>query len=190
MINRNHPIAEFKKLAEDFPNAYFEFSKYVHLGYGKTKSREHFNVQAKLLNEIWLEEQFYSLKEKEELAFHSRISVGGKVLHIPMIDFINAKSVGEIELEIEHITKKLDSTLFFYHSGQSLHGYYFKLISENKWYEYLGSLLLCNQPSLLGYEIVDTRWVGHCLRHGFSALRWSHNSEMYESMPHLIKKTI
>ena len=132
MISEKHPINQFKTWRKDFPNADCEFSKYVHLGYGKTKSRELFTVQARFINNNWLNEQLHSLLERQELALHSRIYVGKRLFHLPMIDFINAKSIEKIDFEIEHISKKINSEIFYYDSGQSLHGYYFKFIRRKK----------------------------------------------------------
>jgi hypothetical protein len=46
-------------------------------------------------------------------------------------------------------------------------------------------LLLLNQNDLP--PMVDIRWVGHALRRGFAALRWSCNTNRYLSMPQLLE---
>ena len=46
----------------------------------------------------------------------------------------------------------------------------------------MGSLLLVNPPHSSN-NIIDTRWIGHRIRSGFSALRWSNNSGTYKAVP-------
>ena len=184
MITLTHPFYFLStKLLDRNRELILEFSKYVHLGQGRTLSREIFQAEARQTNSNWLRLQFSSLNEGQELALHSRVYNGSKIYHIPMIDFINTDSEEEAVSKVEHISRTLRSDIYIFKSGKSLHGYFFCLIDENQWYKYLGSLLLCNPPPKLGEEIIDARWIGHSLEHGFSALRWSHNTEIYQSVP-------
>jgi hypothetical protein len=184
MSTSNHPFSFLSaKLLDQKPELVLEFSKYVHLGRGKTLSREILQAEARHIDSHWVHLQFLTLLKGQELALHSRIYDNDKIYHIPMIDFINTTSEEEALEKVRHISKILRSDIYLFKSGNSLHGYYFCLIDENQWHKYLGSLLLCNPPPNAGEEIIDSRWIGHSLEHGFSALRWSHNTEIYQSIP-------
>jgi hypothetical protein len=78
----------------------------------------------------------------------------------------------------------LEGDFIFFETGRSFHGYFPGLIPEQAWLGYLGRLLLVN--SLEGPQVIDSRWVGHALIRGFTALRWSHNTNRYLAIPHLV----
>lgn len=179
-----HPIVYLRsRLLNKTTRCTLEFSKYVYRERGKTFSRDIFEVESEDLSIQWLTDQLASLKEGQELALHSKIKYESRIVHLPMIDFINVSSTEKVRPEIEHIGARLRTDVWFYNSGTSLHGYYFILIETQKWYEYLGSLLLCNYTKGRDNEIIDSRWVGHSLEHGYSALRWSNNTDNYKSLP-------
>jgi len=184
---QKHPINQLRAcLLKAHPDIILEFSRYVHLGYGKTKSRDIFNVEGKYITREWLKEQICSLTSGQELALHSRIIYRGKEFHIPMIDFINANSPEKVFPCLSDVNNQLPADIWFYTSGQSLHGYYFCLLDKEHWYKYLASIGLCNKPH--NPDIVDQRWIYHSLDHGFSALRWSHNTVIYKSMPEVVQE--
>jgi hypothetical protein len=184
MIDKGHPIHSLRaQLLHAHPDLVLEFSRYIHLGYGKTLSREVFHATASEVTEEWLDENLSLLESEQELALHSRVIHAERIYHIPMVDFVNVTSEDEVKETIGAIDALFASRIWLYHSGQSLHGYYFQLIDDYRWIEYLGKLLLCNQNEKSEKDIVDQRWVAHSLEHRFSALRWSHNSNKYLSMP-------
>jgi hypothetical protein len=184
MISSGHPIYHLQsRLLAARPNLTLEFSRYIHLGHGKTLSRNTFRVAANEITEQWLIDNLSALDPSQELALHSKVTDSNATYHIPMVDFINTLSVAEVEPVIAPINKILSTDVWLCSSGQSLHGYYFALIEERKWIDYLANLLLCNRNEKNEKEIVDQRWIAHSLEHRFSALRWSHNTETYLSMP-------
>lgn len=184
MIDRSHPLHHLRAgLLQSNPELVLEFSKYIHLGYGKTFSRDIFHIKSKHINEDWLKNQFFTLQEGQELALHSRVEYKGAIYHIPMIDFINTRSTKEVKPLIKPIDEILQTDIWIYCSGQSLHGYYFHLIEHHCWFNYLAKLLLCNRVKKNSKEIIDQRWVAHSLEHKFSALRWSHNTNKYRALP-------
>src|SRR6266850_353402 len=87
-VSRPHPIHGLSRslLAED-PELILEFSRYVHLGSGRTLSREIFHVHARDLNDTWLAEEISGLAETQELALHSKVVQKNRIFHIPMVDF-------------------------------------------------------------------------------------------------------
>ena len=187
MVNADHPLWHLRsRLFGDWPGIAIEFSRYVYREYGVTESRDTFHIIADTIQEEWLSNQLDSLESAQELALHSRVNHQGTTLHIPMIDFVNAISFQEIHTRLRHISEMLGQNPWLYSSGRSLHGYYFLLIDETLWHRFLGDLLLCNSRGDFPSEIVDSRWVGHSLAHGFSALRLSQNTSRHRTLPHLL----
>jgi hypothetical protein len=120
------------------------------------------------------------------MAWHSHVEYKGEVFHIPMIDFAGRPRLEELQRVGRRLAAAMDvgGDFIFFDTGRSYHGYSAELIPEKAWNGYLGELLLLNQPDVL--PVVDTRWVGHALARGFAALRWSHNTDRYLTMPCLV----
>ena len=146
--------------------------------------REIFTVSSLDLSVKWLDSQMGLLHEGQELALHSNVIVSGKKLHIPMIDFsIDPSRKNQVYDRLnQFLPKDILRSMAIYSSGRSLHGYSSKLISNKKWIEFMGRLLLVN-PRDNQENIIDGRWVGHRLIAGYSSLRWSNKSSNYLAMP-------
>lgn len=188
MIPSRHPIQRVCHfLSQQDPELVLEFSRYVHLGLGQTLSREIFHVKARNVSPAWLADEFRGLSSEQELALHSRVLQNNNLYHIPMVDFAKIESLKTLLIKTQPVRESLPVDFTLYDSGHSMHGYYFCLIDGSDWYKYLGRLLLCNSPFGSEEQIIDARWVGHSLEHGFSALRWSCNSAIYQSLPHLVE---
>jgi hypothetical protein len=186
MVKESHPFWELRSQLRKPQISLLEFSRYVYREYGVTESRTVFQVPPTLLTEKWLDNQIGDLGSEEELAVHSRMVLGKEIYHLPMIDFVNALSIEEIRERTLAISKSLEHDIWIYNSGRSLHGYYFTLLDQITWQKFLGELLLCNSRGKFPSEVVDSRWVGHSLQHGFSALRWSQNTTRHQSLPALV----
>jgi hypothetical protein len=181
-IDRQHPFYSvtdyLKHTSQDLT---LEFSKYMQREKGRTERRIFLRQAFKNVTHEWLGTVLATLERDEELAFHSRIYRHGKQFHLPLVDFrvrMSPKDARELVCANCNLEQ---SRMHVYDSGRSLHAYYFKLMRRDEWLKYLGDLLLLNYQ----VECVDSRWVGHSLRNGFSALRWSCNTPRYESMPAL-----
>jgi len=182
-----HPMSQVRsQLVSRYPGVCLEFSKYVYIQYGVTESREIINVTEDKIDEDWLIDQMMNLNSEQEFAVHSRVIWKSKIYHMPMIDFTNTHMREDVAPRIRMVNEFLSEDIWIYDSGNSFHGYYFCLISERRWYEFLGKCLLCNSPREQPNQIVDPRWIGHSLEHGFSALRWSKNTNRHRSIPHLV----
>lgn len=187
MVPRRHPMHGLSSsLLEHDSELTFEFSRYIHLGLGRTLSREIFHVQAKYLDGAWLADEMRRLTTAQELALHSRVMHKDGIYHIPMVDFAEVDSTELLLSKMQTVRQSLPVDITLYNSGRSVHGYYFCLIDEKDWYRYLGRLLLNNPPRNSNREFMDSRWIGHSLENGFSALRWSCNSGVYKSLPELV----
>lgn len=143
-------------------------------------------VRAADVTPDWVVDRFRELKSNEELAWHSWVEREERGFHIPMIDLVGRPSVPRLR-ELSRMvaaSMHLNSDFVFFETGQSLHGYLPELIPEASWHRYLGELLVLDQRDWP--HLIDTRWVGHALARGFSALRWSKNTDRYRAMPRLV----
>jgi hypothetical protein len=102
-----------------------------------------------------------------------------------MIDFVGSPAVSVLEDLSRTLATEfsIDCRLAVFETGRSFHGYMPAVIEESVWPKYLGRLLTSNETDRT--PIIDTRWIGHALVRGFSALRWSHNTSRYLQMPHV-----
>jgi hypothetical protein len=142
-------------------------------------------VPARDVTPDWIAHRFEELGPNEEMAWHSWVKCEDVGFHIPMIDFVDRPDrsvlcqLGPL-LEAE---MGLRGSLALFDTGRSFHGYFPDLIPERGWPKYLGQLLLLNEHDRP--PVIDTRWIGHALVRGFTALRWSHNTDRYRAMPRL-----
>lgn len=182
MISGCHPFFFFSDLFSS-SNAAFSFSKYIYIPDSLFDEREVLTVSGSELTEAWLGEQLGGLNKLQELAFHSKVLVGQRTFHIPMIDFSVEKiEVGEIFDRLnKYLPKKILLNMAIYDSGRSFHAYSTTLLGPKEWIEFMGRILLVNPRSCP--DVIDSRWVGHRLLGGFGALRWSNNSGAYLSLP-------
>lgn len=123
----------------------------------------------------------------QELAVHSDFRlINGARAHLVMVDMSTSSKA-----HLEKLRAFLGDNLFYkiswYESGRSFHGYGETLLSEIEWVQFMGLLLLANQPKL--EPTVDPRWIGHRLLAGYAALRWTKNTHHYLGVPVSINKT-
>ena len=183
-INNDHPVMIATLIEEQYGAVEFEFSNYVYIPQTVGEHREPFLVRGEYLTKDFVSRLIGELKEGQELAFHSRVKLpDGTILHIPMLDFVGKHIVKDWSTVDMTLPKELLERFYLFDSGRSFHGYSLHLISEREWMRFMGALLLMNLP--LKSAIVDHRWVGHRLRGGFSALRWSCNTSHYKKIPQL-----
>jgi hypothetical protein len=142
-------------------------------------------VRATDVTNDWVKRRLAELGPREELAWHSCVECDGIGFHIPMIDFLGRPKKTVLHKLNELLAEKLGlrGHFIFFETGRSFHGYFPDLIPDHVWHRYLGDLLLvnCNNHQ----DVIDSRWVGHALVRGFTALRWSHNTTRYAAMPEL-----
>jgi hypothetical protein len=134
----------------------------------------------------WLAGRFAELSPHQEMAWHSLVECKGVVFHIPMVDFIG-RPAHSLVFEVSRMLTGemgLSGHLVFFDTGRSFHGYFPDLIPDHAWPKYLGQLLLFNKHH--HPPLIDTRWIGHALIRGFTALRWSHNTKRYRAIPRLV----
>jgi hypothetical protein len=133
------------------------------------------------LSEAYMTTLLANARQQQEVALHSVVTLqSGAQRHIPMIDMAtSAKAhLGKLAAFVDPAQF---GELVWFNSGRSFHGYGTKLLSNEQWIRLMGILLLSNQKDLK--PIVDPRWIGHRLLAGYSALRWSKNTDFYLSLP-------
>jgi hypothetical protein len=163
------------------------FSRYVigPPGSQYVQPRETVRIHASEFGRAWLEHQIRTLAANQELALNSCVMFEERPLHVPMIDFAESVSQAEAGRVAEQFAQALSvGALWCFSSGRSFHAYGDRLLEPGEWHAYLGALLTLS-PNV---PVVDVRWVGHSLRRGYSALRWSHRTSRYQWAPILIGK--
>lgn len=124
-----------------------------------------------------------SIPKNHEIAFHSTLEMkDGSICHLPLFDMATS-SRATLEVLKKFIPTEIFNNSFWFDSGRSFHGYSIYPISHNDWVKLMGLLLLVNQKDMK--PIVDPRWIGHRLIAGYSALRWTRNTEDYLKLPTL-----
>lgn len=167
----------------------FELSRYVYIPNSLNDERHTFKIQLIDFNKEYIIKEIESLKENEELAFHSKILMNDRTYHIGLIDFL----IPTTQFCFEHdyirlkaiLPSKIMQNLSLYSSGNSLHGYSLTLLEPKEWRQFMSRLLLIDLP-LSPTPLIDTRWIGHRLFSEFGSLRWSNNSGTYKALPELI----
>jgi hypothetical protein len=176
-----HPIRFVEKLTRRYGEGLeLRFSRYKYKRRVREDRRKSFYVRIGDVDSGWLSQQLTNLAPDEELALESRVRVGGRWRHIPMIDFYGMKQehLGSV---LSVLPKFSNTKPFVYFSGRCFHAYFPILLTSREWLKFMGSVLLCNTPSRP--RVVDQRWIGHRLVGGYAALRWSRNTSRYKAMP-------
>lgn len=183
---QNHPYLHICEIIKTYSDAEFEFSIYEYEPRALFDKRATFKVNGSHITEKWFSSILESLKGEEELALHSKIKIGNRYYHLPMIDF--SCSSNELDFAMQELRKVLDPSIFsgfkYYDSGRSMHGYGSCLLSRADWLRFMGAILLVNIPD--EQYLIDSRWVGHRLIGGYSSLRWTSNTKYYLRTPTLI----
>jgi hypothetical protein len=189
LIVKEHPLLVIESIiARRGTGLTFTYSQYevAQPGFQAAAPRSPvLRVRASDISPEWMIDRFRELKPNEELAWHSLVECDGSIFHIPMIDLASSPSRSTLrKLGQKLVTElSLNGGFVFFETGQSFHGYFPDLMPERAWFKYLGHLLVLEDHDWSG--IIDTRWVGHALVRGFSALRWSNNTSRYKAIPRL-----
>lgn len=180
----DHPVELVAHLARKYGDALeLSFSEYFYRPSNILDERETFNVPILDVDRDWLKMVTTRLRPGWELALNScLLDARGRTRHIGMIDFIGRPPMDLLRSRLrKFLGIRVAAGMFFFDSGRSLHGYCLDTVGPADWHRFLGRLLLMNEPNDI--PVVDTRWIGHRLLGGYSALRWSANSDYHQSMP-------
>lgn len=162
----------------------FTFSIYDYVPQTVADRRVNFS---RLKNEFdidFLVSTISGLSNREELAILSKVIVNDSIMHIPMIDLGGRHNEISNIKALRTLQEYWDIDFALYDSGRSFHAYGNRLISNSDWIKFMGHLLLINEPGKS--KLIDTRWVGHRILAGYSALRWSFNTTQYKRYPTFI----
>lgn len=184
----NHPIQVAKELTEKYEaqEPYFRFAEYRFERARKPTQTEGdvdaFRIPATFVTETFLDNYLgRHLDPSCNMALCSNVILNatGETKHIGMIDF--AEGLDESGLWEAASALHEYGNFQFYSTGRSFHAYLDRLLSQDEWRQFMGDLLLLNQKD--EEPIVDWRWVGHKMKRGHAALRWSANGNYYKAMP-------
>lgn len=185
-MNR-HPIIWISSIVQNYVSngimtrdAFLSFSKYRYIQRSYHDLRTKYNVNQNNLDTEFLLSALMDLDDGEDLAFQSDIYDCGGRYHIPLIDF-SVKDIRFLENPLREFSAYWNMGFFLFNSGRSFHAYGNRIIDHQEWGRFMGSLLLINNPG--GARIIDDRWIGHRIMAGYSALRWSKNSNQYKRYP-------
>lgn len=179
-----HPYILIKWLAKKNRDIrFFNFSFYKY----KKNTIEDERIYIKLSREQLLNNDFTRLNETlpidNEIAFHSNLEMdNGSTFHVPLFDMAT-NSRATLEVLKKFLPSEIHKNCFWFDSGRSFHGYSLYPISHENWVKLMGLLLLVNQKDMK--PVVDPRWIGHRLIAGYSALRWTKNTDNYLKTPNL-----
>lgn len=182
-----HPITLAGVLREQYgDDLILNFSRYKYKPRSLKDERISFQESITSVGEDWLRGQLMHLDDQQELAWHSTVNLqNGEQLHIPMIDF---QGMSEDHLKnIESVLpKEYLERMVVFASGRSFHAYFPILINQDKWLNFMFSLLLANIPNKS--LVIDSRWVGHRGLARYASLRISWNTVTYRMMPERLDK--
>lgn len=117
----------------------------------------------------------------KDFAFHSLVQCMDDIpRHVPLVDMSTGSRAHLSKLKA-FLDVETFSGFVWFSSGRSFHGYGSKFVTHDAWIRYMGQMLLSNQKDLKA--TVDPRWIGHRLIAGYSALRWTKNTEHYLRLP-------
>lgn len=124
-------------------------------------AKEDLRIYRKFITSENISSYFLILKEDCVLNVLSRVRIGLKNLHIPMMDFCEGSSLSAIE----HFLRKIGQEGVILASGRSYHFYGTDLMDEYERFGFLGDCMLSG--------LADPRYIGHQLKNPFSTLRLS-----------------
>jgi hypothetical protein len=192
LIIQEHPGLVVEEIAaRRGPNLIFTYSRYEVAPPGLQAIAPRsaaLRVSGTDITTDWIARRLSELGPTEEMAWHSWVESRGVGFHIPMIDFIG-RPARSVLCEVGRALASemgIDAQLIVFDTERSFHGYFPGLIPERDWHKYLGELLLLNENNRP--PLIDARWVGHGLTRGFTALRWSKNTNRYPAMPRLVPR--
>jgi hypothetical protein len=170
------------------------FSRYQVGPPGDQESRPRTLIQSSIaaIDRVWLQDQLDELDLDEELALHSSVRWRGRAYHIGMIDYEGVGPVQGVERigeevflpALRHSARRSAASVFTFETGHSFHQYCDVLLKREDWIRNLGDLLIA--PEDPGVH-ADYRWIGHALRKGYAALRWSGETNRYVKTPTLVR---
>lgn len=183
MIDPTHPYWHVRSIVERSPHiATLALSYYTYLPQTVADGRSAFRITAdEFLESDRIEKLLDSTPDGQELAFHSDVIFrDGERKHLVMVD-MSTSSKAHLEKLRALLGDNFFQRIAWFDSGRSFHGYGEDFLSEQRWVQFMGLLLLANKPRL--EATVDPRWIGHRLMAGFAALRWTRNTPHYLVMP-------
>ena len=158
------------------------FSYYSYIPQTVADSRTVWQVPAsEFLDCDYVENMLASTPKGHELAIHSDVLLNnGERQHLVMVDMATS-SKAHLEKLRTFLGDNFFQRMAWFDSGRSFHGYGADLLTQQRWVQFMGLLLLANKPRM--ESTVDPRWIGHRLMAGYATLRWTKNTSHYLVYP-------
>lgn len=203
MSLENHPLDALKHLVEmnpgiEWDRAFVDFKVYQrpHLssdmdpqnrpGYYERKTVQVAVLRAldvKAIMELGL---LCGVRMGEDISMGNKIHIAsshsdGLDFWYPQMDFQTSAVSRNALLPNMDVVEQSECDMAIYTSGRSYHGYGTRLRTYAAWVEYMGRMLLLNNPTRP--DVVDPRWIGKSLAVGQSYLRMTAESDQYLKVP-------
>lgn len=190
MILKSHPYWHVRSIVEQRDDIEtLSMSYYSYRPQTVTDQRVTWKISAvEFLDSSQVENIIAETPPGQELAIHSDIVFkSGTRQHLVMVD-MSTSAKAHLDKLRTYLGDHFFQQIAWFNSGRSFHGYGEKLLSEQAWVQFMGLLLLANQPRI--EPTVDPRWIGHRLLAGYAALRWTKNTAFYLTPPSKIESRI
>lgn len=190
MISKSHPYWHVRSIVERSDDiATLSMSYYSYRPQTVTDHRVTWEVTAdEFLDTAQIESMMSETPIDQELAIHSNvIDKNGNRQHLVMVD-MSTSAKAHLDKLRTYLGDHFFQQIVWFNSGRSFHGYGEELLSEQAWVQFMGLLLLANQPRI--EPTVDPRWIGHRLLAGYAALRWTKKTAFYLTPPSKVESKI
>lgn len=187
MIPDNHPYWHLRAIVERSAEvAAVPFSYYAYTPQTVEDRRSSFIMPVEqFLDGAEVYRAMEGAGKGQELAVHSDLLMrDGRRLHLVMVD-MSTSARAHLEKLRGFLGDNFFQRIAWYASGRSFHGYGESLLERDEWVQFMGLLLLANQPRF--EPTVDPRWIGHRLLAGYASLRWTCNTSHYLALPRSIE---
>lgn len=187
MIPDTHPYWHLRAIVERSAEvAAVPFSYYSYTPQTVEDRRSSFIMSVEqFLDEAEVYRAMENAGKERELAVHSDLLMrDGRRLHLVMVD-MSTSARAHLEKLRGFLGNNFFQRISWYASGRSFHGYGESLLEQDEWVQFMGLLLLANQPRF--EPTVDPRWIGHRLLAGYASLRWTCNTSHYLTLPRSIE---
>lgn len=188
MLSPQHPYWYVRSIVSDNSTInYLYFSFYAYSPQTVADDRSVFRVPVEqFLDPKFMSEFLASVPAGQEAAIHSSVELAdGGTRHLVLVDMATSSKAHLEKLRVflgDHFFQRM----VWFSSGRSFHGYGADLLTDHEWVQFMGLLLLANKPRL--EPTVDPRWIGHRLKAGYSALRWTKNTSHYIISPSRVRE--
>jgi hypothetical protein len=164
-------IFEIARRNKSIKQFYLNTYKYVPQALSDRNRLRIYSIKSRPLINLKERIRLIKIPKNWALGLSSRVKVASGVYwHIPQIDFncsLKKENLELIKNRLSQIVKIFPG--YILKTDKSYHYIGLRILNQKMWGKFIGSSLLCNATG--SKSIVDTRWFGYSLRHGYTNLR-------------------